>query len=284
MLDNRIHTFLTLYEEMNYSRTAEMLNMTQPGVSQHIRKLEEYYGVKLFSYEGRVLERTAEAEILKRHLDSMLVEEEAIFEKFSERKGLHLRVGATKTIGEFVLVPTVREFLKNPEHTLEFMIDNTEALLKLLEDGKLDFAVIEGVIDKSRYGWSLYKNEEFLGICSVDHRFAGRRVSLEDVFSESLMIREKGSGTRNILERALEDRGYSLEDFGKVTTLGNFSVIMEMLKDGNAITFAYKPIADQRESLTTFRVKGMDIVGEFNFVYCNEDIAKEKIRAFFSGE
>ena len=281
MLDNRIHTFLTLYEEMNYSRTAKILNMTQPGVSQHIRKLEEFYGVKLFTYEGRVLERTPEAEILKRHLDSMLVEEKAILEKFSDMKGLHLRVGATKTIGEFVLVPTVRQFLKDPDHTLEFIIDNTEALLKLLEDGKLDFAVIEGVIDKSRYGWSLYKKESYVGICSVDHRFAGKTVTMDEVLDEALIIREMGSGTRKILERSLEDRGYSLEDFRRVTTLGNFSVIMEMVGDGNAITFAYQPIARQRANLTTFRVKGMDIEGEFNFVYCNEDIAKEKIGQFF---
>ena len=281
MLDARIHTFLTLYEEMNYSRTAERLNMTQPGVSQHIRKLEEYYGVKLFTYEGRVLERTAEAEILKRHLDSMLVEEKAIFEKFSHGKGLHLRVGATKTIGEFVLVPDVKRFLQDEEHTLEFVIDNTATLLKLLEDGKLDFAVIEGVIDKSRYGWRLYKNESFVGICSKEHRFAGRRVSIEEVFRESLIIRENGSGTRKILERALADRGYSLDDFRRVATLGNFSVIMEMVGQGNSITFAYQPIAEQRENLTTFKVKGMDIEGEFTFVYCNEDIAEEKIGQFF---
>ena len=281
MLDNRIHTFLTLYEEMNYSKTAKILNMTQPGVSQHIRKLEEFYGVKLFTYEGRVLERTPEAEILKRHLVSMLVEEKAVLEKFSDMKGLHLRVGATKTIGEFVLVPAVREFLKNPEHTLEFIIDNTETLLKLLEDGKLDFAVIEGVIDKSRYGWSLYKKESYVGICSVEHRFAGKTVGIEEVLKEALIIREKGSGTRKILERSLEDRGYSLENFKRVTTLGNFSVIMEMLEAGNAITFAYRPISEQRDDLTTFLVEGMDIEGEFNFVYCNEKIAKEKIREFF---
>lgn len=58
MLDYRVSTFLTLYDEMNYRRTAERLNMTQPGVTQHIHYLENYYGVKLFEYNGRTLSRT----------------------------------------------------------------------------------------------------------------------------------------------------------------------------------------------------------------------------------
>ena len=70
MLDYRTETFLTLYEEMNYRRTAERLQMTQPGVTQHIHYIENYYGVKLFVYDGHRLLRTPEAERLKRHIDS----------------------------------------------------------------------------------------------------------------------------------------------------------------------------------------------------------------------
>ena len=57
MLDYRVLTFLALYDEMNYRRTAEKLNMTQPGVTQHIHYLENYYGVKLFEYDGRCQEQ-----------------------------------------------------------------------------------------------------------------------------------------------------------------------------------------------------------------------------------
>ena len=109
MLDYRIRTFLTLYNEMSYRRTARLLNMTQPGVTQHIHFIENYYGVKLFSYNGRILTRTKYAEILKRHIDSILSEEREIFSEFSRKEKLVLNVGATKTIGEFVLVPTVRK-------------------------------------------------------------------------------------------------------------------------------------------------------------------------------
>ena len=277
MFDCRIYTFLTLYEELNYSHTALRLNMTQPGVSQHIRKLEELYNVKLFTYEGRSLKPTREAEILKRHLDSMLVEEKALKDELKKPIGLHLQIGATKTIGEFVLVPYVKKYLEKQSNTLDFIIDNTEVLLKKLQDGLLDFAVIEGVIDKASFGYKLFKKEKFVGICSKNHPFANKNVSMDDLLKQPLIVREKGSGTRFILETVLEAKGYNIDQFKRVTSLGNFSVIMSIIESNNAVTFAYKPIAEQRDDLTTFSVEGLDIDGEFNFVFCNEALATEKI-------
>ena len=64
MLDYRIDTFMVLCREMNYRKTAEILRMTQPGVTQHIHFLENHYGVRLFTYDGRRLTRTKHAEAL----------------------------------------------------------------------------------------------------------------------------------------------------------------------------------------------------------------------------
>lgn len=283
MFDDRIYTFLTLYKEMNYHRTAERLNMTQPGVTQHIQYLEKLYGVKFFRYAGRTLHRTEEAEIFKRHLESMMAEEQAMRESFVREKGLHLRIGATKTIGEFVLTPVVDHFLRDPGHSLEFVIDNTQVLLQLLEDRQLDFAVVEGVFDKSRYDYRLFRQEAFTGICTRSHPFAGRTVPLEAVLRETLLVRERGSGTRRILEEAITSRGFSLDSFRRVISLGNFSVLMDLLIRENAVTFAYQTITLQREELTTFSVRDLDIVGEFNFLYCNRSIGEEKIAQFFDG-
>ena len=282
MFDDRIYTFLTLYQEMNYHKTAEKRNMTQPGVTQHIHYLERLYGVKLFSYQGRRLQKTREAEQLKRHLDSMMAEEKAMVEEFHRDRGLRLRIGATKTIGEFVLPPIIDSFLQDPSHSLDFAIDNTRELLKLLEDGKLDFAVVEGVFDKSRFDYRLFQKERFTGICGRDHPFAGKTVSLGQIFKETLLVREQGSGTRRLLEQAITARGFSLESFQRVISLGNFSVLMDLLLREHAITFAYETIARQKPELTTFHVADLEIEGEFNFIYCNAAIGEEKIRQLFA--
>ena len=248
MLDYRIETFLTLYDEMNYRRTAERLRMTQPGVTQHIHYLERFYGVKLFEYDGRQLRRTKEAEQLKRHIDSTQAAEHDLRAGFVQTDMLHLRVGATKTIGEFVIVPTVRAFLRDEHHRLDLIVDNTENLLSMLEHGELDFAIIEGVFDKEKYPHRLYKRECFVGICSSSHPFAGQIVTLEAALREILIVREKGSGTRMLLEQA--------------------------------ITFAYEPISHCRSDLATFHVEDMQITGEFNLVYINRSVAEPKATLF----
>ena len=282
MLDYRVLTFLTLYDEMNYRRTAGKLNMTQPGVTQHIHYLENYYGVKLFEYNGRQLTRTKQAEQLKRYFESVRAEEISLKEDLVQADRLHLRVGATKTIGEFVIVPEVREFLQQGNHSLDLIVDNTENLLAMLSRGELDFAVIEGVFDKERYPHHLFKKERFVGICGRHHPFAGQTVSLAEIFREGLIVRERGSGTRRLLEQAIWDRGYSLDSFQSSSSISNFSVICEMVATNGAISFAYEPIANSRDDLATFTVEGMEIQGEFNFVYTNEKIAKSKIELFFS--
>ena len=281
MLDYRVLTFLTLYDEMNYRRTAEMLNMTQPGVTQHIHYLENYYGVKLFEYDGRTLSKTKNAQRLKKYFDSVKAEETDIRESFTPTDTIHMTVGATKTIGEFVIVPEIRAFLQAPNHNLDLIIDNTENLLHMLEKSQIDFAVIEGVFDKSKYGYHLFKKEAFVGVCAKDHPFAGRTVTLEEVFREDIVVRESQSGTRMLLQNAITDRGFSLDSFHRCSSVNNFSVICDLVAINKAITFAYEPIAHCRDDLATFMVEDMQIQGEFNFVYCNERVAKEKINRIF---
>ena len=282
MLDYRVLTFLTLYDEMNYRRTAEKLNMTQPGVTQHIHYLENYYGVKLFEYNGRQLTRTKQAEQLKRHFESVRAEEISLKEDFVQTDKLHLKVGATKTIGEFVIVPEIRKFLLQRNHSLDLVVDNTENLLMMLSHGELDFAVIEGVFDKERYPYHLFKKERFVGVCGKNHPFAGETVSLADIFQERLIVRERGSGTRRLLEQAITDRGYSLDSFHSCSSISNFSVICELVAKNGAITFAYEPIANSSVNLATFTVEDMQIQGEFNFVYTNSRIGKEKVVLFMN--
>ena len=108
------------------------------------------------------------------------MQEKDVCTSFCTNDLVHITVGATKTIGEFVIVPEVRRFLMTPNCNMDLYVDNTETLLHMLEQSKLDFAVIEGVFDKSRYGYHLYKKESFVGICAKNHPFANWEGTFED--------------------------------------------------------------------------------------------------------
>lgn len=280
MIDYRINTFLTLYREMNYRKTAEILNMTQPGVTQHIHFLEKEYNTRLFIYDKKNLYKTPAADLLKRSVERMMAEEAALKKIFQNTDEVYLRVGATKTIGEFVILPMAEQFLSYPQNRMDLIVDNTAQLLTMLENGELDFALIEGTFDKGKYDFCLFQKEHFVGICGKSHPFAGRKVALEELFSETLFVREKGSGTRGILEQLLKDHSYSLDSFQRIMTVSNFAAIQHFVAKGQGITFAYAPVAETNRQLATFEIKDVEVMREFNYVYLNEHIAAEQIRYF----
>ncbi len=280
VLDYRLRTFIKLCDTMHYHKTAEHLHMTQPAVSQHIRYLEKTYGCKLFVYNKKKLIKTEAASRLEAYARSAFYNETLLKQELEEPELIKLRVGATKTIGEFVVNNQVANLAYRQDILLEMTIDNTQNLLEMLERGALDFALIEGYFDKAAYGYRLYKNEPFVGLCSRTHPFAGKSMSFEALFDTLLLVREKGSGTRAIFEQILNARNYTLKQFRRSVSISSFKLIKEMLLRGDAITFAYQAISSGTEGLTTFSVAGEKITREFNFVYLKNTEAEKFIEIF----
>ncbi len=276
MIDYRLQTFLTLCETMHYTRAAERLCITQPAVTQHIHFLEQYYGCRLFDYQGKTLRLTPEGERLRRLAASLAYNSRKMEEAMSEEEPVRLHVGATKSIGEFVIAPLIQRFLRqNPSAALSLAVDNTQALLRALDRGELDFALIEGFFDKEKYGYRLLRQEEFFGICAPSHPFAGQAVALTDLFSQPLLVREPGSGTRAIFEGVLREHNYTLDSFARVHEISDFTVLKALAADGLGISFVYAPVAAaecRQGTLATFALDGIEIRREFNFVYLHDDL------------
>lgn len=265
MTDIRIETFLTLCNVMNYRKTAERLNMTQPAVTQHIHYLENYYGCKLFIYDKRSLQMTREAELLRKYAENVTYQEKRLKTLLSEKEGCRIALGATKTIGEYVIAEHIAAFLSEPANRISVRVDNTEHLLAALSEGEIDLALIEGFFDSSKYASKLYKKEPFVGICGACHPFAGRTVSLSDVLKEELILREEGSGTREILRQMLADKNRSFSDFRRVTTISNFGLAARILTKGIGIAFAYKAVMENDKHLAEFKVKGWKTEHDFRY-------------------
>lgn len=275
MLDNRVYTFLKLCEMMNYRRTAEALNMTQPAVTQHIHVLEGEYGCKLFSYDGRVLEKTEACAALERHLRAEVFNEQRFRQELGRPKVRRIALGATKTIGEYTVAPKVMELLDREDVELELVVDNTDHLLASLNALELDLLVVEGFVDKENYGTKLLSEEKLVGICGKEHPFAGKTVPLEELFDQHILVREEGSGTRAVFEQFLYEHGYSSTRFRRRSTISSFGLIVRAVAENRGISFVYESIPKKNKTLATFQIEGARISHEFNYVFLKHSNVSE---------
>lgn len=282
-MDQKLATFLTLCRTMHYGRAAEVLHLSQPAVSKHVQALESQYGVKLFSYSGRRLEKTWQGSLLEQYASSLRYNEEKLISALHGQPETRLRIGATKSIGDYILLPEIRRFLSEPGNRLEFLVDNTARLLEQLEAGELDFVVLEGIFDKQRYDSFLLRREPYIGVCCSGHPFAGRQVPLQELFAERIILREQGSGTRKILERELAQLNYRTAAFADCAEISSFKLICELVAEGFGITFLYEAVVREDGRFGHFSCPPLTGEHELNVVFLKQTDAGRSARRFLAG-
>ncbi|MGB5822587.1 MAG: LysR family transcriptional regulator [Proteocatella sp.] len=282
MLDHRIDTFLKLCEIRNYTRTAEILSVTQPAVTQHIKFLEQYYGGKLFFYTGKNLELTDKGEILRKNAMTMKVNSEKLKYMISQEKSnkKEIKFGATLTIGEYYMPKVLSKLINaHPEYQMKMYVENTHNLLNKLQHGEIDFALLEGIFDKHKYETRLVSNEEFICVASPSFNKQSKQpYELKQLFEKRLILREKGSGTREILEQLLLEKNTTIEDFADILELGNMNVIKALTEEDIGITFLYRIAAEKDISdgkLVQLEIKDFAPKREFNFVFLKNSLFKQ---------
>lgn len=286
MIDFRVKTFLCVCKTMNFTKTAEELAMTQPGVSQHIRFLEDYYNIKLFNYKKKKLELTEQGKYLKNHLETLCHDE--IFMKNSLqnlKKKNKIKLGATLSIGEFYIPEKLSKFIKtNPDYELSLTIADTKELLTKLDLGDVDFILCEGYFDKNLYGYELIKNEKMCLVCSST--YDDKEITdLKSIFNHHMLIREKGSGTRDIFETFLRDQNFSLENFVRLSEFTSPHIIKKLLLDNQGISFLYKTVVEEEikeKKLKEIFIPEVSIVHEFNSIWKKNSIFEENYKSILS--
>lgn len=283
-MDTKLHTFLILCQTMNYRLAAERLHLSQPAVTKQIQSLEQALQVKLFTYDGHSLHKTEKCLLLERYAISQQYQFEELQLAIAEKKRLKLRIGATKTIGDYVLIDAIKAYLNNPSHELSLVVDNTKHLLQMLDENQLDFAVIEGNFSKTKYDSYLLRMEPFVGICAKDSPLCGKSVSVEDLLKETIIVREDGSGTRRIFEERLTAAGYELSDFSREVSISSFVAIKALVASGIGISFMYRSVISKESDIGTFSVDGITEPHPFHVVYTRNTNAINYTKQFLFGQ
>lgn len=208
---DRLATFVCLAQEGNFSRAAEQLDVTQPAVTQHVQLLERDLGVRLVDRVGRRTHLTdvgaAVAERAARLLSEARALERDVRDLAEARAGV-LRVGATLTIGGYLLPALIARFAKRfPAIHVEVVVENTAAIVPRVIDATLGVALVEGDCEGPELEIIPFADDELVIIAPPSHPLARRRLHAGDLAGENFVTREEGSGTRAVFERGMKKAG-----------------------------------------------------------------------------
>lgn len=278
MQDLKMETFLSVCEHQNFTKAADALALTQPAVSRQMKSLETHYGVSLFQFEGKKMSLTAAGEMLYRYARTARSDERILQEKLKEQGHRPLRLGATPTPGEFMLPKVLAGYLRtHPASDIFLTIQNTAALLARLDQDEIDLAVVEGNFSKQEYAYLLFSRQNFVPVCARNLPFTAS--SMEELLPHTLIIREPGSGNREILEHSLSRHNLSLSDFASLIETNDIKVQKALTVQGCGIAFLFEAAVTSETELQILPLEGFPLQHTCNIVWRRESIFQEEYAA-----
>lgn len=287
MIDFRMNTFLAVCSCMNYTKAASQLNITQPAVTQHIKFLENYYHTQLFLHEGKKIRLSNSGEILFRAAAAYKNDEQYVENLIAAGNTVNmpLKFGTTMTIGEFVIGKPLSRYIKSHlDSDITMVLSNTSDLLNRLKEGEINFALVEGYFDREEYAYQIYSSEEFIPVCSGSHVFDKKPQALRDLLNEHIIVREPGSGTRDIMEKHLEAKNLKIADFNHRIEISGMHTIINLVKDDCGITFLYKAAVEEeliKGSIRKIELNDFFITHDFTFIWNKGSIFEQDYRSIF---
>ena len=257
----RLRVFVTAARTLSFSKCAAVLNITQPAVSRHIGELEARYGMPLFSRGTSGVTLTKAGELLLSHAERLLSAYQKMdydMDLLSQTSQGRLSIGASTTIAMYLLPPVLAAFMERSGGVEVSMLSgNSENVEQWLRDGTVDIGFVENA---SRRPWLHYEP------LMADELVALEAVTPDELRGLPLVLREKGSGTREIIERALNRCDIRVEDLNVVIELSSTEAIKSFVRSSDTLAIV-SVIALHREladgSLRIVDIDGIDMPREF---------------------
>lgn len=256
MTIRHLKTFCAVCEEGGITRAAEKLCVAQPSVSQTIGELERYYGVSLFDRVGRRLVLTPEGERLRVKAQEAIASFSEFEEAARDTKARHIiRIGSSVTAGQMVLprlIAAIEATLDRAE--CRAIADSAAAVEQLVEEGSLDFALVEGSVSRALAAEAVF-SDRLLAVCSAGMKIKNT-LSPAELVSLPLLLRRRGSASRDLLDERLSALGLKAQP--KLSSSSN-SVLLAAAREGLGV--AVLPEALVAADLSAGRLKEVRIQG-----------------------
>ena len=272
----RIVVFRTVAEQLSFRKAAEELYLTQPAVSLQIKALEEELGVQVFDRAGAQITLTQAGTILLRYakqVNSLFVQVEREIVALTGDHAGQLALGASTTIAQYVLPRLLGEFCKEHPRVHPTLISgNTEHIVDAVEKQKIELGFIEGPARSRTIKTKPFLEDDLLLIVPAAHEWAElESISSAEIASAPLLMRERGSGTRRVVEMALERQGLKQKSLRIVMELDSTEAIKSAVEAGLGVGFVsrWAMAKDLRlgKHFKIVEVTGLRIKRDFSVAY-----------------
>ncbi|MGF7178763.1 LysR substrate-binding domain-containing protein [Tunturiibacter psychrotolerans] len=277
----RLRVFRAVAEELSFRKAAEVLHLSQPAVSQHVHALEEEVGVQLFDRargggHGSQISLTEAGRVLLGYADraaETMVEARRALAALNDETVGPLRLGASTTVAQYLLPRILGAFLKQyPQVKLSLVSGNTEQIVDAVTEKKVALGIIEGPAMRREVKTERMVQDEMVLIVSPNHAWAGRKggeIEQKELAKVPLLLRERGSGSRRVVERALKKVGLPLRSLQVAMELDSTEAIISGVEAELGVGFVSRWAVGKVLRLGTVKViavKGLEIRRDFSFV------------------
>lgn len=229
MYYDALRTFISVVEEGNFTRAAEKLLISQPSVTVHIQNLEREFETSLFIRSPKQLQLTSTGKLLYERAKQIIQIYETTKDEIKKHHTiqLELKIGASFTIGEYVLPSLLNEiYTKYPEVKLEVIIGNTNEIIEHVKLFNVDIGLIEGQCNEKSLQVSPFMKDELKIVASYPSDHLKAITSIDQLQNHTWIAREKGSGTRSFLEHVLRSHGLKANLISISSTQGVKEAVM----------------------------------------------------------
>ena len=273
MSDFRLKVFLSVAKNLSFTKASQELFVSQPAITKHIQELETCYQVRLFDRQGNKISLTEAGKLLQEHSEKILEDYKRLE---YEMHLLHneyigdLKLGASTTISQYVLPPLLANFIaKFPQVNLSLLNGNSREIEAALQEHRIDLGLVEGICRLPNLRYTTFLQDELVAVVHTGSKLSlPDEITPEDLSRIPLVLRERGSGTLDVFERALSEHNMKLSSLNVLLYLGSTESIKLFLEHTDCIGIvSIRSIS--RELLSgTFRVieiEGMPMLREFCF-------------------
>jgi DNA-binding transcriptional LysR family regulator len=289
--DHKLRVFCTVVETKSFSKASEIIHLTQPAVSLQIQALEEAFETKLFDRSSSTVTLTRAGEILYSYAKQILGLYSSIEKDIGAVTGLvkgSLSIGASTTIGNYLLPAVISEFKQSfPKIKIQLIVGNTKRIVEFLKAGNLNLGLVEGDVSKFNVMTEKLISDELSLIVAPFHPWAKKKeIAIQELTKEPFIIREEGSGTRQIIEKYLAKKGISVQDMKISAVIGSTEAIKEAVENGIGVSIVSK-WAIRKESrygtISKIAIKDLKMLREFSLIFNKKSItnyASDEFLAF----